>query len=98
MTGPVLQVVVHEPLGERSFAPAELPLTFGGAGAHVLLPGVPEGTVVGQLGLHEGRAFFQAVAGPCQWWREGAPLTGAAWLQAGERLDATHGKTQAAKW
>ena len=89
MTGPVLQVVIHEPLGERVFASAELPLTFGGAGAHVLLPGVPEGLVVGQLGLHEGRAFFQALDGPCQWWREGAPVAGAVWLPAGERLEAT---------
>lgn len=89
MSGPVLQVVIHEPLGERVFAPAELPLTFGGAGTHVLLPGIPEGVVVGQLGLHDGRAFFQPVDGACQWWREGAPLSEAAWLQAGERLEAT---------
>ena len=45
MAGPVQQVVIHEPLGERVFAAAELPLTFGGAGAHVLLPGVPEAAV-----------------------------------------------------
>ena len=89
MAGPVQQVVIHEPLGERVFAAAELPLTFGGAGAHVLLPGVPEAVVAGQLGVHEGRPFFQASAGPCQWWREGALVTDALWLQDGERLEAT---------
>ncbi|MEY4376869.1 MAG: hypothetical protein RJB26_1419 [Pseudomonadota bacterium] len=89
MSGPVQQVVIHEPLGERVFASAELPLTFGGAGAHVLLPGLAEGQVAAQLGVHEGRAFFQAVAGACQWWRAGAPVEGAVWLNAGERLEAT---------
>ena len=89
MAGLVQQVVIQEPLGERVFAAAELPLTFGGAGAHVLLPGVPEAVVAGQLGVHEGRAFFQASAGPCQWWREGVPVADALWLQDGERLEAT---------
>lgn len=89
MTLPVQQVLVDEPLGERVFAAADLPLSLGGSGAHLLLPGLPEGAVAAHLGLHEGRVFLQPAPGDCRWWRDGAPVSTAVWLQAGDRLEAT---------
>ena len=64
MALPVHQVMVHEPLGERSFALAELPLSIGGPGAHLLLPEVSAGEVVafGQQVLEDGQMGLQGLA------------------------------------
>lgn len=88
MGEPVRQVLLREPLGERRFAPAELPLTVGGAGAHVLLPGAPSGTVAAQLALQSGALCLLPVAGAVDWWHEGRALESARPLVAGERVEA----------
>lgn len=91
MALPVHQVMVHEPLGERSFALAELPLSIGGPGAHLLLPEVSAGEVVAHLGTHEDRVFLQPAAGSVRWWREGSAVEAAVWLQPGDRFEAVQG-------
>jgi formylglycine-generating enzyme required for sulfatase activity len=50
---------LREPLGERSFDAAQLPLTIGGAGSAIVVPGVLPGAVAAVIGEHAGRLFLQ---------------------------------------
>ena len=48
-----------EPLGERSLTAGELPLSIGGAGAGIVIPGASAGEVIAHLGAQDGRIFLQ---------------------------------------
>lgn len=65
-----------EPLGERSLTADELPVSIGGAGAGIIVPGAAAGEVIAHLGAQDGRIFLQFT---------GPPST-TTWLHPGARL------------
>jgi formylglycine-generating enzyme required for sulfatase activity len=46
---------LEDPLGERKLLPAELPVTVGGPGAAVVIPGCRPGEIRARVGLADGR-------------------------------------------
>jgi formylglycine-generating enzyme required for sulfatase activity len=76
---------LREPLGSRTLVAADFPLTVGGPGAAVLVPGLPAGTVAALIGLADGEPFVQPHDGAdVRLGRD--PLTESAWLHDGERF------------
>ena len=46
---------LEDPLGERKLLPGELPLTVGGPGAAVVIPGCRPGEIRARVALTDGR-------------------------------------------
>lgn len=67
---------LREPQGERLFSASELPVSIGGPGAAVVVPGVTAGEVLAWLGQADERLFLR---------REG-PDERPQWLMPGMRL------------
>jgi formylglycine-generating enzyme required for sulfatase activity len=76
---------LREPLGSRTLVAADFPLTVGGPGAAVLVPGLPAGTVAALVGLADGEPFVQP-AGVAAVRYGPDPLTESAWLHDGDRF------------
>lgn len=76
---------LREPLGSRTLAAADFPLTLGGPGAVVLVPGVEPGEVAALVGLADGEPFLQP-AGTVPVRLGDAALAESAWLHDGERF------------
>jgi formylglycine-generating enzyme required for sulfatase activity len=55
-------LILVEPIGERPIEATDLPLTLGGPGAAVLLPGARPGEVLAQVGVEEGRLVVRGPA------------------------------------
>ncbi len=53
-----------EPLGERSLTAEELPISIGGAGAGIVVPGAAADEVIAHLGAQDGRIFLQYTGPP----------------------------------
>ena len=51
-----------DPLGERRVAAQELPLTVGGEGARIAVPGVERDVVVGEIGVDEDGLYVEAAS------------------------------------
>ena len=51
---------VREPLGERSARPNELPLSVGGEGAALAVPGIKEGVIAARIGADEHGIYVEA--------------------------------------
>jgi len=51
-----------DPLGERRVAREELPLTIGGEGARIAVPGIAPDLVVGEIGTDEDGVYVEAAA------------------------------------
>ncbi|MCC5604807.1 PEGA domain-containing protein [Nostoc favosum] len=77
---------LREPLGSRTLAAADFPLTLGGPGAVVLVPRVAPGAVAALVGLADGEPFLQP-AGTVPVRLGDAALTESAWLHDGDRFD-----------
>jgi formylglycine-generating enzyme required for sulfatase activity len=77
--------LLREPLGSRTLDAADFPLTLGGPGAGVLVPGVAPGEVAALVGIADGEPFLQpSVPGTV---RLGADLLAeSAWLHDGDRF------------
>jgi len=75
-----------DPLGDRPLAPADLPLTLGGSGCAVVVPGAAAGVPLATVGSSEGRLFVEP--GPDAALRiAGQRLQGPAWLQSGSVVE-----------
>ncbi len=75
-----------DPLGERPLSDADLPLTLGGPGCAVVVPGANEGVILATLGRSEGRLFVEPGAGATVR-LDGAALEGSGWLAPGSVVD-----------
>ena len=75
-----------DPLGERPLQEGDLPLTFGGPGSAVVLPGLAAGSVVATVGASNGRLFVEPAAGATVR-LDGAPLEASGWLDEAMVLD-----------
>jgi len=85
-----VELVVREPLGERQLGAGDFPLSLGGPGAGVTLPGASD--VRAWIGLHDGRLFVQPGGEAGGVLHNGTPLQGSVWLRAGDVLDVAAGR------
>lgn len=58
-----LELRLKDPLGERRVWPHELPLTLGGEGAAIAVPGQPTGATAARIGVDERGAYIEPVEG-----------------------------------
>lgn len=86
-----MSFVLSEPMGERTLAESQFPVSIGGAGSDITLSASVTGPV-GWLGLHDGLLFLQPVAGDAALLRNGSPCRGSAWLDDGDVIDVPGGR------
>lgn len=80
-------VILVLPEGERSLAADKLPVLLGsGAGAHIRLPGPAGAPPAGSINLLDDRALVQCYPGISGLLLNGEPISGAQWLEQGDRL------------
>jgi formylglycine-generating enzyme required for sulfatase activity len=75
-----------DPLGERPLQPGDLPLTIGGPGSAIVLPGMAPGTTVATVGS-SGERLFVEPAPAAQVRLDGRRLAASGWLSDGSTLD-----------
>ena len=85
------QMRLIDPLGERPLESADFPLTLGGAGSDVLLPGVAAGGVVARIGLSDQRLFIEPQGG-ASLRLDDRPVGASGWLDPGAQVDLGHGQ------
>jgi formylglycine-generating enzyme required for sulfatase activity len=83
-------LILREPLGERLLDAGDLPLSLGGNGATVILPGADG--VLAWLGLHDGQLFVQPEGDAPGVRHNGTPVAGSVWLRPGDVLDIGAGR------
>lgn len=89
------ELLLRDPLGERPLAAMDFPVSIGGAGNTVVLPGVQGGTLA-WVALHDGQLFLQPAAGAEPPLCNGAPVLRATWLRAGDVIDVARGRLRVA--
>ena len=85
-----VDLILREPLGERVVGAAEFPLSLGGEGARVILPG--PGGVQAWLAQHDGQLFVQPASAEANVLHNGARIADSAWLRSGDVLDVGGGR------
>jgi hypothetical protein len=86
-----VELVLREPLGERTFAAGDFPVSIGGAGSDVVVPARSTGPTA-WLALQDGQLFVQPASGEASVLHNGARITGSTWLRSGDVLDAGAGR------
>ena len=78
------ELILRDPLGERALSATDFPVSLGGPGRTVVLPGAGDDTVA-WIALHEGQLFLQPAERrdppPLV---NGAPVTRPTWLREGD--------------
>ncbi len=85
-----VDLILREPLGERVVGAAEFPLSLGGDGAQVMLPG--SGGIQAWLAQHDGQLFVQPASADAKVLHNGARIADSAWLRSGDVLDVGGGR------
>jgi len=86
-----VELVLREPLGERSFAAGDLPVSIGGTGSDVVVPARSTGPIA-WLALQDGQLFVQPASDEASVLHNGSRITGSTWLRNGDVLDAGAGR------
>ncbi len=90
------ELILRDPLGERSLTATDFPVSIGGAGQTVVLPGAGAGALA-WIALHDGQLFLQPDASGAEPpLCNGAPVTRATWLRAGDVIDVARGRLRVA--
>ncbi len=85
------ELILRDPLGERALSAADFPVSVGGPGHTIVLPGAGAGTLA-WIALHDGQLFLQPVEGREPPLCNGAPVSRPAWLRAGDVIDVARGR------
>ena len=88
-----IELVLRDPLGERALAAADFPVSLGGPGHTIILPGAAAGTLA-WIALHDGQLFLQPVEGTEAPLCNGAPVTRPTWLREGDVIDVARGRVR----
>ena len=75
-----------DPLGERPLSGADLPLSIGGTGCAVVVPGAGPGAVLASVGSSDGRLFVEPGPG-AEVRLDGRRLEASGWLAPGSVVD-----------
>lgn len=90
------ELILRDPLGERTLAATDFPVSIGGPGRTVVLPGAGAATLA-WIALHDGQLYLQPEAGAVEVpLCNGAPVTRATWLRAGDVIDVARGRLRVA--
>ena len=84
-------LILREPLGERSFAATDFPLSVGGEGSRVLVPAPAPGPLA-WIAQHDGQLFVQPSGEQAVVLHNGARVVGSTWLRGGDVLDVGGGR------
>ena len=87
------ELILRDPLGERALTAADFPVSLGGPGHTVVLPGADPGTLA-WIALHDGQLFLQPVEGSAAPLCNGMPVTRPTWLRDGDVIDAARGRVR----
>lgn len=87
------ELILRDPLGERALTAADFPVSLGGPGHTVVLPGADPGTLA-WIALHDGQLFLQPVEGSAAPLCNGLPVTRPTWLREGDVIDAARGRVR----
>ncbi len=85
------ELILRDPLGERALSAADFPVSVGGPGHTIVLPGAGAGTLA-WLALHDGQLFLQPAAGCEPPLCNGAPVSRPTWLHEGDVIDLARGR------
>lgn len=85
------ELILRDPLGERALSAADFPVSVGGPGHTIVLPGAGAGTLA-WLALHDGQLFLQPAAGCDPPLCNGAPVSRPTWLHEGDVIDVARGR------
>jgi formylglycine-generating enzyme required for sulfatase activity len=85
------ELILREPLGERSFTAADFPLSVGGAGSIVVVPAPGRGPRA-WIALHDGQLFVQPSDEEAVVLHNGSRVSGSTWLRSGDVLDVGGGR------
>jgi formylglycine-generating enzyme required for sulfatase activity len=85
------ELILCDPLGERALSAADFPVSIGGPGHTVVLPGASAGTLA-WIALHDGQLFLQPAEGSEPPLCNGAPVSRPTWLRAGDVIDVARGR------
>jgi len=88
-----IELVLRDPLGERALAAADFPVSLGGPGHTIILPGAAPGTLA-WIALHDGQLFLQPAEGREAPLCNGVPVTRPTWLRDGDVIDAARGRVR----
>lgn len=86
-----IELVLRDPLGERPLTAADFPLSVGGPGNTIVLPG-SGGATLAWLALHDGQLFLEPAAGTDPPLCNGVPLARSSWIRAGDVVDIARGR------
>lgn len=89
MTG--VELILRDPLGERTLTAEDFPVSLGGAGHTIVMPGAGE-TALAWIALHDGQLFLQPAEGGETPLVNGAPVARATWLREGDVVDVARGR------
>ena len=85
------ELILRDPLGERALSAADFPVSVGGPGHTIVLPGAGAGTLA-WIALHDGQLFLQPAEGREPPLCNGAPVSRPTWLRAGDVIDVARGR------
>ena len=85
------ELILREPLGERSFAAADFPLSVGGEGSDVLVPAAAP-VPLAWIAQHDGQLFVQPSGEEAVVLHNGSRVAGSTWLRGGDVLDIGAGR------
>jgi formylglycine-generating enzyme required for sulfatase activity len=89
------ELILRDPLGERALSASDFPVSLGGPGHTVVLPGAGEDTLA-WIALHDGQLFLQPAEGGQAPLVNGAPIGRPTWLREGDVVDAGRGRLRLA--
>ena len=72
--------------GEQQLKATDLPLSIGGDGTHIELPGFPAGAVVAHIAQSDGHAYIQPTAEAIEIFHNHEYITTSAWLKSGDKV------------
>jgi formylglycine-generating enzyme required for sulfatase activity len=85
------ELILREPLGERSFAATDFPLSIGGEGSTVLVP-ARTSEPLAWIAQHDGQLFVQPSTEEAVVLHNGSRIMGSTWLRGGDVLDVGGGR------
>ena len=85
------QLIIREPLGERRLNDEALPMSIGGPGSDVIVPGARPGPLA-WIGAQDGQLFLQPASTEATVLHNGARIAGSTWLRSGDVLDVGGGR------
>jgi len=85
------ELLIRDPLGERTLSAADFPLSMGGPGNTVAL-GSLSAAPSAWIALHDGQLFLQPAEGGASLLCNGLAVTRSTWLRDGDVVDAGTGR------